>query len=197
MTSPLYPTFRNRVHDAFDNLVKQQVTPWSFLATGHPFRIKCFDGRQIAYEGVGFEGSPREIFWSRYIEPFLEDICASEITSAVSMATERGVDGKLLLSELQELLSAGCLKVYKRMADVDRRLRGKGHPESVPPRSIDREIHQIDQFIDERISNELVMWKPKPRREVWFSRNKFWVWLIPILIVLALSILNYLLDRPG
>jgi hypothetical protein len=108
------------------------------------------------------------------------------------MATERGVDGRLLLSELQELLSAGCLKVYKRMADVDRRLRGKGHPESVPLRSIDREIRQIDQFFDERISNELVMWKPKSRLEDWFARSKFWVWVIPVLIGLAYFIFDRL-----
>src|SRR5438093_762339 len=118
MTTPLYPTFRKRVDDAIEQLIKQQVIPWSFLTAGPPFRIKSFDGKQIAYQGVGFEGSPREVFWSRYIEPFLEELCISEITAAVSMARERGVDARLLLSELQGLLSAGIRKVYTRMADV-------------------------------------------------------------------------------
>ncbi len=72
MTTQLYPTFRKRVDDAIEQLIKQKVTPWSFLTAGPPFRIKSFDGKQIAYEGVGFEGSPRQVFWSRYIEPFLE-----------------------------------------------------------------------------------------------------------------------------
>lgn len=185
MTTPLYPTFRKRAHDAFDELIKQQVTPWSFLTAGPPFRIKKFDGRKIAYEGIDFEGSPREVFWSRYIEPFLEDICVSEITSAVSVATEREVDGRLLLREVQELLSAGCLRVYKQMADVDRRLRGKGFPKNVPLRPIEREVRQMDRFIDELVRSELAMWVPKPRYEVWYERNKFMVWAIGILLVLA------------
>src|SRR5713101_7993173 len=125
MTSPLYPTFRKRVDDAVEQVIKRQVTPWSFLTAGPPFRVKTFDGRQIAYEGVEFEGSPRTVFWSRYIEPFLEDLCISEITAAVSMAKDREVDARLLLPEVQGLLSAGFRKVYAHMADVDRRLRGK------------------------------------------------------------------------
>ncbi len=83
MTTPLYPTFRKRVDHAVEQIIKQQVTRWSFLTAGPPFQVKMFDGKQIAYEGVEFEGSPREVFWSRYIEPFLEGLCISEIGAAV------------------------------------------------------------------------------------------------------------------
>src|SRR5436190_22519772 len=107
MATPLYPTFRKRVDDAVEQLIKKQVTPWSFLTAGPPFRIESFDGGKIAYQGVGFEGSPRLVFWARYIEPFLEDLCISEIADAVSMANDRRVDGKALLLELQGLLSGG------------------------------------------------------------------------------------------
>jgi hypothetical protein len=131
MTTPLYPIFRKRVSDPVEQLIRQQVTPWSFLTAGPPCRIKLFDGRQIAYEGVEFDGSPRQVFWSRYIEPFLEDLYISEITAAVSIARKRGIDARLLLPELQGLLSAGFREVYARMADVDQRLRGKGFPDRV------------------------------------------------------------------
>jgi hypothetical protein len=182
MTTPLYPIFRKRVDDAVERIIKQQVTPWSFLASGPPFRIKMFDGKQIAYEGVGFEGSLRQVFWSRYIEPFLEDLCISEIGAAVTMAKERGVDARLLLPELQNLLSSGCRRVYVSMADVDRRLRGRGFPDKVELRSVDREVSAIAQFIEERIRAELAMWKSKPRVELWYERNKFWVWAIGIAV---------------
>lgn len=105
-----------------------------------------FDGRQVAYEGVGFEGSPRTIFWSRYIEPFLEDLCISEIGTAVTMAKERGVDARLLLPELQNLLSAGCRRVFVTMVDVDRRLRGKEFPEKAGMRPIDKEVAAVSSF---------------------------------------------------
>jgi len=163
MTTPLYPIFRKRVDDAVERIIKQQVTPWSFLTAGPPFRIKMFDGQQIAYAGVGFGGSPRQVFWSRYIEPFLEDLCISEIGAAVTMAKEREVDARLLLPELQSLLSAGCLRVYVSMADVDRRLRGGGFPDKVELRSVDREASAIAQFIEKRVRAELAMWKPKSR----------------------------------
>jgi hypothetical protein len=193
MATPLYPTFRKRVADAFERLIEQQVTRWSFMTAGSPFRIKSFDGREIAYQGIEFEGSPREVFWSRYIEPFLEQLCISEIEAAVSLAREKGVDARLLLTELQGLLSAGFKKVYERMADVDRRLRGKGYPNSVALRSVELETQRMDKFLEERIMAEIEMWKPKPRFEAWHERNRFWVWLIGVFIA-VMGILAKLLN---
>ena len=195
MTTPLYPTFRKRVDDAIDHLIAQQVTPWSFLTAGPPFRIKSFDGRQIAYAGVEFDGSPREIFWARYIEPFLEALCISEIGIAVSMAKKRGVDAKLLLPEVQGLLSAGFRKVYARMADVDRRLRGKGFPDKVRLMSIESKVRAMENFLDERIRAEVAMWKPKSRLEAWYERNKFVVWVIGAVITIFLGLLGLLSRR--
>lgn len=161
MKTPLYPTIRKRVNDAIDSLIKTQVTPWIFMTAGPPFRIRKFDGSEIIYEGIGFEGSPNKVFWSRYIEPFLENICITEIDFAVSTAKNRDVDGRLLLRELHELLASGCRRVYARMTDVDQRLRGKGSPKSVPARSVEREADLMNEFIEERINGELAMWKPQ------------------------------------
>lgn len=193
MSTPLYPTFKKRVTDAIEQLITKQVTPWSFMTAGPPFRINRFDGRQIAYHGVGFEGSPRDVFWGRYIEPFLEDLCVSEISAAVSTARERGIDGRLLLPELQSLLSSGFKKVYVRMADVDRRLRGKGYPESVPLRSVNCEAQRMEEFLAERIQAEIQMWRATPWYESWQEQNKFWMWLIGI-VVTILGILAKLLN---
>jgi hypothetical protein len=185
MPTPLYPTFRKRVGDAVEQLIKQQVTPWSFMTAGPPFRIKLFDGREIAYQHLEFEGSPRQVFWSRYIEPFLDQLCISEIEAAVSMAREKGVDARLLLPELQGLLSTGFKKVYEHMADVDRRLRGKGYPNSVGLRSVELEIQHMDKFLDERIRAEIEMWKPQNRIQEWYERNSWLVWAVGTLLAIA------------
>jgi hypothetical protein len=163
MTSPLYSTFKKRVDDAIDKINKNQVTPWAFIGGGRSFRIQGFDGREISYDGIDFDGSPCEAFWSRYIEPFLEDLCVSEIKTAVSMARDRGIDGRILLAELRDLLSAGFRKVYANMADIDQRLRGKGYPEKVNRKSIEPAVEAMDQFLNERISTEIAMWNPKSR----------------------------------
>lgn len=184
MTTSLYPTFRKRIDDAVEQLINEQVTPWAFLTSGPQFRIKSFDRRQIAYEGIGFEGSPRHVFWSGYIEPFLEDLCLSEINVAVTLAKEKGVDTRLLLPEVRSLLSAGISKVYERMAEVDGRLRRKSYLEKVELKSVDSEILAMKQFLNEHIRAELSMWKPTARVEEWYEKNKFWVWLIGILLSL-------------
>jgi hypothetical protein len=189
--TPLYPIFRKRVDDAIEQLIKQQVTPWASLPEGPPFRIKKFDGGEIAYAGVEFEGSPRDVFWTHYIEPFLEKLCISEISDAVSMAREKDVDARLLLPEIQALLSGGFQRVYARMAVVDRRLRGKGFPDKVEPKSIEDEVWAMNQFLGERIRTEVAMCKPKSRRELWFERNKFLTWAIPILVAIILAIAGW------
>jgi hypothetical protein len=161
VTTPLYPTFNKRVNDAIEQLIQKQVTPWAFLTAGPPFRICYFDGKQIAYQGIGFEGSPRHVFWGRYIEPFLEALCVSEIGAAVSEAKERGVDGRLLLVEIQGMLSAGFARVYNRMAEIDQRLLGKGFPEQIARRSTANELDAMTQFLGSLIRGELDMWRPK------------------------------------
>ena len=107
------------------------------------------------------------------------------------MAREKRVDAKLLLPELQGLLSAGFRKVYARMADVDRLLMDKGFPDSVEPKPIPQ-IHTIHKFLDERIRAEIAMWKPKSRIEDWYEKNKFWVWAIGILLSILLGIVGLL-----
>lgn len=131
------------------------------MTAGPAFRIKSFNGREIAYQGVAFEGSPRHVFWSRYIEPFLEHLYISEIEAAVSMCHERYVDAKLLLPEVQDLLTAGVKKVFENMAEVDQRLRGKGYPEKINRQSVANYIQRMEAFVTERIRAELDMWEAR------------------------------------
>jgi len=145
-------------------------------------RVTRFDGRSIAYQGIEFQGSPREVFWSRYIEPFLEDLTVQEIAAAVATARERGVDAKQLLSEVEGLLLSSCKKVFNRMADIDQRLHGKGYPRSVPLRAIEDKYEPMKEFIERRIRAEIEIWRPKRRHEGWYERNKFLVWLIGTIV---------------
>ena len=143
MTTPLYPTFQKRISDAFEQLIKDQITPWCFLNSGKPMQVKMHDQKLIRYEGIGFEGSPRNVFWSRYIEPFMEEICINEMNAAVKMSEERNVDAKLLLREVEGLLFSGVRKSFSEMAKTDQRLRGRGYPEKVPLRSIETEYERM------------------------------------------------------
>lgn len=185
MTTPLYSTFQKRINDATDQLIQRQVTPWVFLSAGPRFRVKRFDGREITYAGIRFEGSPQKVFWSRYIDPFLESMAIEEIAVSVTLARERDIDARLLLPEVQGLLIAAAKRTFFQMAEVERRLLGRGDPESISLRSIERELQQIIEFIEERVRCEIVMWRPKPKLEEWYERNKSWVWLIGTVITVV------------
>ena len=185
MSTPLYPTFQKRINDAFEQLIKNQVTPWCFLNSGKPMRVKMHDQKQISYEGMGFEGSPEHVFWSRYIEPFMEEICINEIDAAVKMSNKRNVSVALLLTEVEGLLFSGVRKTFAEMAKTDQRLRGRGFPERIPLRSIEKEYEQMKSFIEVRVKSELDMWKPKSKLEAWYEKNKSVVGLIGIIVAIV------------
>lgn len=185
MTTPLYPTFQKRINDAFDDLINKQVIPWRFFNSGKPMRVKKHDGKQIHYEGGEFEGSPEQVFWSRYIEPFMEETCVNEIELAVKKAYEKGVDAKLLLPEVEQLLLSGIRKTYKEMAITDQRIKGKGFPDKTPLRPIDNKCNSMKDFIQTRIKSELEMWKPSSKLKLLYKEYEHIVWLIGAILAIG------------
>lgn len=185
MTTPLYPTFQKRIGDSFEALINTQVRPWALLNTGKPLRVKTYDKRQISYEGIGFEGSPAQVFWSKYIEPFMEEISINEINAAVRMAEKKNVDVAILLPEINGLILAGIRKTFFEMAKIDQRLRGKGFPDTIPLRRTENEFQRMKEFVEMFVQAELKLWQPKSKLEKWYERNKFIVWIIGILMAMA------------
>ncbi|MGQ5522934.1 hypothetical protein ACUHMQ_06690 [Chitinimonas sp. PSY-7] len=184
MASPLYPVFDKRISDATESLIREKVTPWAFLSSGKPFRMAKHNGEEIRWEGILYHGTPSLVFWTRFIDPYLEELVLNEFNFAVEQAKERDLDAKVLLPEVKGLLIAASSKVFDRMISVDQNLRGGGDPRSVSPRSATQEIHQLTEFIDKHYQSQLDMWKPLPKREKWFRENQFIVWVVAILLAL-------------
>lgn len=183
MLTPLHPTFAKRIDDSVARIVHDQVEPWFFMQTR--LTVKRFNGRPISYEGIEFAGTPRTVFWSQYIEPFLEDLVVRELSAAVTAAKEREVDARHLIPEVQSLLLSGSRRVLSKMAEVDQRLLGRGFPQQVPLRSIEAEQEGMRAFIDRHALAELEMWKPRPWYERWYEQNKFWVWAAGIVVAIT------------
>lgn len=152
MASPLRPIFEKRIDDATHRIVEHQVMPWVFLNAGPKFSVRRFDGSEIAFHGVDFEGAPRAAFWDGYITPFLEALVTEEIDHAVALATERKVDLQQLLPEVENLLLSAIRKVLERMAKLDRGMRAEGHPEEVELRSVDAESDRMRDFVARAIA---------------------------------------------
>ncbi|HFK5720695.1 hypothetical protein [Enterobacter hormaechei] len=113
------------VKDADSRLIKL-VTRWAFLTAGPKFEIERFDGTKISYQGIAFSGSPVEVFWRGFIEPYIEDESVKILEQAGKLATECEISPELVVNEARCLLHCVVRRVYGKMAEVDCNLRGDG-----------------------------------------------------------------------
>lgn len=161
-----------------------------------PFSIQRHDGRSIRYSGIAFEGSPEQVFWGGYIEPFLEDLCSSAIDEARMLARDRSADLRLLMPDVLALLEDAIRGVYAEMARIHIELyKMGGRRPGVPPDVGPKIDHQMS-FARERANSELSLYHAPPILELWFRRNQFIAWLIPLLVsLLALAVSWYALSE--
>lgn len=187
--TPLYPVTSKLVRDEWEKLRRDKITPWALLNSGRPMRVIDFYGREIRFQGVLFEGTPRVYFWGRYIEPFLEDIVFRMIDRTLALCREKGQRLKPALIEAGELLKRLARDAYEAMANVDQRLRGAGYPDRVGKRSVEGEIAAMERLIDSRVAGELRMWKRPRKLKEFFYEHPFFFWLLPVLVTIILGIL--------
>jgi len=143
------------VNDEWIKLNQDQITPWCFMMSGPPFRVKTFYGKTISYQGVEFEGSPQLVFWKGYIEPFIEDITIRIIDYVVDLCHEKSLSVKSHLNRTEDILKALSVKTYNRMAEIDQRLRGKGYPQLVKKRDVTGNIAAMNGYISVAIMTEI------------------------------------------
>jgi hypothetical protein len=181
MTSAIYLRTEKRIRDTFSSLEKNNITPWAFFNSGKPFQVDKFDGSKITSEGLEFSGCIHQLYWNGYIEPFIEDITVKVIDEVVVLTKEKSQDLKETLTEAEDLLVSYTRKTYRRMAETDQRLRGKGYPKSVDIQKTDRYETPMIDFIKGNVSAELKTYRPKSRFEQFYQNNKLLVWLVGIL----------------
>lgn len=187
MSSEIHSIIAKRVHEEGHKLRQDKIDPWLFLKSGKLFQVSNFYGKSISYQGIEFEGSPRDVFWSRYIEPFVEDIVERIVTDVAREAVERHIKLGPPISEAEGYLKQLARTTYERMADVDQRLRGNGYPGSVVRRSVDAEVSAMEAYIAQRAVVELKASKQQRGLSGLYNRNPFLFWAIGIVISIALA----------
>lgn len=190
--SVLYPLIQKSLKDKFENLIQNQVTPWVFMKTSNGLKLKKFDGTPISFSDIEFSGSPEQVFWGGYIEPFLEHISFSVIDEMVKKCKIEKITLQPVLNDVQELLKLGFNNVYARMADVDRLLIGKGYPEKVSQiKNVDDYVKRMEGFVSRRIKSELcksrpwIMWIERS-----YENNKALLLLISFIVGIILAIVK-------
>lgn len=135
--SPLFTETKTFITQEYERLGRTKIDTWAFLTAGSPFRCTDFYGKEISYQGIAFEGSPREVFGGGFIEPFLRDLIVRSIDHTATLAAQRGLTPRGPLLEAAELLRGVVSAAYHRMRDIDQRLRGAGYPDRVSPHAVD------------------------------------------------------------
>jgi len=143
-----YPEITFEIENKFKKLIIDKITPWIFLNARKMPPIENFYGQVIRYGEQKFEGSPREVFWSGFIEPFLENIFIWAFKLALDYAEKHHSDTRELILYTHDCLANGVRLIYGKMQQVDRNLRGGGFPDRVTLRDVTREINQMDLTLD-------------------------------------------------
>ena len=164
---------RNGVYTKYliRNIKKKGLTIEEILKKVRISVVSETSNRQIPWESSSLMGN-------FYFIPSLE----IRSLNSGSFGIERKVDAKELLSEMKGLFLAGIGKTFSEMAKLDQRLLGKGFPEKIPLRSIEKERNNMVNFIDIRIQSELELWRPKSKLETWYLHNKSIIWLVGIVL---------------
>jgi len=173
------------VTDEWIRLDSERITPWAFFNSHFGEICTDFYGRPIASGGLEFEGSIRDRYWQRFIEPFLEDITCRELAEARKLALERNQDVVPVLEETAGLLISTTRKAFARMAGIDRRLRGRGYPESVALQNTDRERRDMEAFIYLHLANERRMVTPKRSLERYYRENQLLFWVLSFVVAIG------------
>lgn len=194
--SPIRPILERFVLDAWIRLEREQLAPWAFFGSDGPTRVRDFYGKQIQYEGIRFEGSPQTVFWSGYIEPFIQDIASRSVELTLEECRKRHLDPRASLEEARGLLLSLSTKSFARMSDIDRRLRGRGFPDRVERRDTTSSEQAIARWINARVDGELAALISRSgsrwaRVNAWFNAHPLLGFAISTLIALASVVLAF------
>ena len=151
----IYGKSKKEVDDLWRILIAK-LDPWlmGFITDGPPFIMRKYSGSDIHYQGVKFSGSPRDVFWGGFIEPFLEHGIVDSLDATVRTCREASLENSAdVINEKVRLLKKVAENTYRHMADIDHRLLTSNHqlmanPPHVARRDISANTQKIHSFID-------------------------------------------------
>jgi hypothetical protein len=155
-TTALYPRLKHSIENECQRLRTKQIIPWhTFNVADVGVKVKRFDGSLISICNDEFSGSSEDIFWNGYIEPFMEDVILKTLDWTSEQCERKKSQLNTHLEEAAELLNKTLVEnLYRKMREIDRRLRGKGFPQRVPLRPVDDEIARMSEFISDHVNSK-------------------------------------------
>ncbi len=187
----LYPKTQKLISDLHESLETKKIIPWAFLLTSTGLKITRLDGRQISYSGIKFSGSPEQVFWTRFIEPFLEDGIINILDTIAEDCLQGSLDPTPHLEEAVGLYKIMTIKVYRRMVQIDRNLRGEGFPEKATPKDANSKIASMERFIDGQLKvKKALLLKKRPdnwteKIKLFYNEHQFFFYILALILTIA------------
>lgn len=171
----LLPLTRQKVDTLRERLKREKLTPW-YCFNSRGVKVTGFDGKTILMSGD--YGPCERAFWG-FIEPFLKDAIVRILDETLETCRVRGLKPvEPYIRETAALLDGHLIDpIYRYMATIDQRIRGRGNPRSVKQREdvIDR-ITDMVKFLD-KCKDEMIQGiraREGPEGEVVKEQKKGW-----------------------
>ncbi len=146
--SPLLPAVKQKVFNLCETLKGGQLTPWLWFNC-RGVDVTDFYGKTIHIQGCLY-GQAQALVFFAFIKPFLQDAVVKTLDETLETCRIRGLKPEEPYIRETAMLLEGYLidPIYDYMADIDRRIRGKGTPKSVGRRDVTDEITEMEKFVD-------------------------------------------------
>lgn len=79
-------------------------------------KVTAYDGTEICYQGVAFKGSPVQVFWNGFIEPYIENYSINVFEQTSALATECQYSTEESIEEAKIILLVMVRRLYHEMA---------------------------------------------------------------------------------
>lgn len=171
----LIPRIHKLVQVEKEKIIREQVTNWLMGFASGRLETRRFNGQKIAYAGIKFSGSPQDVFWGGYIEPYLEEITERLIREIIKECLNNGLNVVIELPPLADNLKNLYVGVYNKMAETEQKLLGEGYPDRIPKRNVASNIADMNHYLTQHIAMEIHKYerKTKSQKSSGFIK-KFW-----------------------
>ena len=192
----LLPLIQREITEQKRYLIKDKITSWTMHSASGKGHIENFYGKKICFSGCKFEGSPRDVFWGGFIEPFLKDFTDKMIKLICEECEKNKINIRTELDALKQNLRGMFARVYDEMSKADQRMRGEGYPDKVDRMKTESYSMTMYDYLDQHISMALGKYKSKnsiKHKVIASIEDKAIAWVIGITAVLLAALLKMLI----
>ena len=145
----LLPVTRQKVVNLCETLKREKLTPWLWF-NSRGVKLTNFYGKPIDMPASVYGQSSADVAFFSFIVPFLQDAIVKTLDETLQTCRARGLGPEeAYIRETAALLDGYLIDpIYRCMATIDWRIRGKGNPKSVGRRDVTDEIAEMVKFLD-------------------------------------------------